>query len=189
VVFTAEPFEADRIVVIGCTGSGKSTLAAALAARLGAPHIRRDALGREGSDQYRRAAAAAVAGDRWVFDGAPYYVEPLVYQRAGLIVGFDLARRVVMRRVLTRSLRESLGWLPAPPHRDPRWRAWLNPEHPVRWAWSTWADRHHELADLSDRALANRANVVSLSTPRGVTAWFERRTDPGWLLLLPAARV
>jgi adenylate kinase family enzyme len=182
VVFVAHVFEADRIVVIGCAGSGKSTLAGALAARLGAPHVRRDGLGAEGSDEYRRAAAEAVSGDRWVFDGAPYYVEELVYGRAGLIVGFQLSRGVVMRRVITRSLRESLGWVPAPPQRDRRWRASLSREHPVRWAWSTWADRHHELTDLIDQGLANRASIVSLSTPRGVTAWLEQRTDAGWPL-------
>jgi pantothenate kinase-related protein Tda10 len=78
VTIAAQAFEADRIVVIGCTGSGKSTLAALLAARLGAVHIRRDCLGPEGSDQYRNRAAAAVIGDRWVFDGAPYGTVALV---------------------------------------------------------------------------------------------------------------
>jgi adenylate kinase family enzyme len=67
-----------RTVVIGCTGSGKSTLAATLAARTGGTHIMRDGLGPEGSEQYRAAAATAVAADRWVFDGAPYYAEDLV---------------------------------------------------------------------------------------------------------------
>jgi hypothetical protein len=123
VVLAGQLFDADRVVVIGCAGSGKSTLAAALAARLGAPHVRRDGLGAEGSDEYRRAAAEAVSGERWVFDGAPYFVEELVYGRADLIVGFRLSRGVVMRRVITRSLRESLGWVPAPPQRDRRWRA------------------------------------------------------------------
>jgi adenylate kinase family enzyme len=101
VAAAAQAFEADRIVVLGCVGNGKSTLAAVLAARLGAVHIRRDCLGLEGSDQYRHRAAAAVSGDRWVFDGAPYYIEEVVYRWAGLIVGFDLPRRVVMRRVVS----------------------------------------------------------------------------------------
>jgi adenylate kinase family enzyme len=186
VVFAVDLFDADRIVVIGCAGSDKSTLAAELAARLGAPHVRRDGLGAEGSDEYRRAAAGAVSGDRWVFDGAPYYVEKLVYGRAELIVGFRLSRRVVMRRVITRSLRESLGLVPAPPQRDRRWRAWLNREHPLRWAWSAWADRDHELTDLIDRGLGNRASTVSLSTPRGVTAWLQQRPDTGWSLRRPS---
>jgi hypothetical protein len=52
----------------------------------------------------------------------------------------------------------------------------------VRWAWSTWADRDHELTDLIDQGLASGAGIVSLSTPRGVTAWLDQRTDTGWSL-------
>jgi adenylate kinase family enzyme len=183
-----QAFEADRIVVVGCAGSGKSTLAAVLAARLNAPHIRRDWLGLEGSDEYRRGAEKAVSRHRWVFDGAPYYLEQLVYGRAELIVAFDLSCRVVMRRVISRSLHESLGWTPAPPHRDRRWRAWLNPEHPVRWAWSTWSDRRREVADLRDQTMRGRAAVVSLSTPRGAAAWLDQRIHPGWSLWAPRRR-
>jgi adenylate kinase family enzyme len=176
-------FEADRIVIIGCAGSGKSTLAASLAARLDVPHVRRDDLGPEGSDRYRAAAAAAVSADRWIFDGAPYYVEDLVYRQAGLVVGFDLGRLVVMRRVITRSLRESLGWIPTPPHRDRRWRAWFDPEHPARWAWTTWSDRHEELAELRNSGQAAQAILVSLSTPAGVAAWLAHRSDDGWTVV------
>jgi adenylate kinase family enzyme len=176
----ARAFEGERIVVIGCAGSGKSTLAGLLSERLTAPHIRRDWLGPEGSDQYRDAAAAAVSGCRWVFDGAPYYVEDLVYGRADLVVGFDLPRREVMRRVITRSVRESLGRLSVPAHHDRRWRAWLDPQHPVRWAWSTWSDRRHELADIRDHGMARQATMVAFSTPAGVTAWLAGRYDRGW---------
>jgi hypothetical protein len=174
-----------RTVVIGCAGSGKSTLAAVLASRLGVPHIRRDWLGLEGSGEYRAAVAAALSVDRWVFDGAPYYVEELVYRRATLIVGFDLPRRSVMRRVIGRSVRESVGWVPTPPHRDRRWRAWLDPEHPVRWAWSSWPERRRELHELVDSGTAGEATVVSLSTPAGVTAWLDGRPDSGWVILSP----
>jgi GTPase SAR1 family protein len=56
----------------------------------------------------------------------------------------------------------------------------------VRWAWSTWDDRHRELADLRQKAVAGQATLVSLTTPGGVTAWLERRMDPGWSVLRPA---
>jgi len=174
-----------RTVVIGCAGSGKSTLAAVLASRLGVPHIRRDWLGLEGSDEYCAAVAAAISADRWVFDGAPYYVEELVYRRATLIIGFALPRRSVMRRVIGRSVRESVGLVPTPPHLDRRWRAWLDPEHPVRWAWSSWPERRRELHELVDSGTAGEATVVSLSTPAGVNAWLDGRGDSGWLILSP----
>jgi adenylate kinase family enzyme len=173
-------FEAERIVVIGCAGSGKSTLAAKLVARLGLTHIRRDLLGPEGSEQQRAAATVAVAEERWVFDGAPYFLESLVYPRARLIVGFTLPRSTVMRRVISRSVRESLKRIPTPPHRDGRWRAWLSRDHPVRWAWATWPERRRELGDLLASGLIRGARVVKLSTPRGVAAWLAQQPDPGW---------
>jgi len=185
VLIAQSGWPSDRTVVIGCAGSGKSTLAALLASRLGVPHIRRDWLGLEGNDEYRAAVAAAISAERWVFDGAPYYVEEFVYRRATLIVGFDLPRRSVMRRVISRSVRESIGLVPAPPNRDRRWRSWLDPEHPVRWAWSSWPERRHELHELIGSGTTREATVVSLSTPAGVTAWLDGRGDSGWVILSP----
>jgi hypothetical protein len=71
----------ERVVVIGCAGSGKTTLAQALAVRLGARHLERDALGDDESPDLATQVAAAVdaAGSRWVFDGAPYNAEMAVY--------------------------------------------------------------------------------------------------------------
>ena len=59
--------------MIGCAGSGKTTLARALAGRLGARHLERDALGDDEAPSFATqvAAAIAAAGSRWVFDGAP----------------------------------------------------------------------------------------------------------------------
>jgi thymidylate kinase len=74
----------ERVVVVGCAGSGKTTLARECAARLDARHIERDALGDDEAPGFAALVAAAVeaAGRRWVFDGAPYNAEALVYQRA-----------------------------------------------------------------------------------------------------------
>jgi len=78
VIIAPQAFEADRMVVIGCAGSGKSTLAAGArrAARC-VPHPAGLA-GPRGQRPVRRAIAGAVSGDRWVFDGAPSYVEELL---------------------------------------------------------------------------------------------------------------
>jgi adenylate kinase family enzyme len=96
-----------RVVVVGCAGSGTTTLARALAIRLDARHIERDALGDDEAAGFAARVAAAVeaAGRRWVFDGAPYNAEPLVYPHADTIVALDYPRRVVLRRVVARSAR------------------------------------------------------------------------------------
>jgi len=88
-----------------------------------------------------------------------------------------------MRRVITRSLRESLKLAPPPPHRGHHWRAWLDPEHPVRWAWSTWQHRHHELDELRTSGIAGEATLVSPVTPQGVTAWLAQQPSRGWSIL------
>jgi hypothetical protein len=118
----------ERIVVIGCAGSGKTTLARALAGRLGARHLERDALGDDEAPSFATQVAAAIdaAGSRWVFDGAPYNAELVVYPQADTVVALDYPRRVVQRRVLARSLRL---WLTrrgdgAHTSASPPWRWW-----------------------------------------------------------------
>ena len=94
-----------RIVVVGCAGAGKTTLSRELALRLGVPHVERDELGELGGDEYRAAVAAVARDDAWVFDGAPYFVDDVLYPRAEAVVALDYPRRTVMRRVVWRSLR------------------------------------------------------------------------------------
>jgi adenylate kinase family enzyme len=148
-----------RVVVVGCAGAGKTTLSGALAARLGVPHIERDELGELGSPEYRAAVADVADRDEWVFDGAPYYVDEVVYRRAQLVVALDYPRRVVMRRVVWRALRR------------PDARSWRDPEHPVRWAWSVWTERRREIADFERRPELASAQIVRLGSPADARRW------------------
>jgi hypothetical protein len=163
----------ERVVVVGCAGSGKTTLARALAWRLGARHIERDALGDDESPEFPARVGAEVeqAGRWWVFDGAPYNAERLVYPYADTVVALDYPWPVVRRRVLARSLRL---WLTRRPdgahHPAPPWR-WWTPTHPVGWAAVTHAARRAEMADLfADPALAH-ARRLRFTTPRQANAW------------------
>jgi adenylate kinase family enzyme len=160
-----------RVVVVGCCGSGKSTLAAELARRLRVPHVERDLLGDEGSDEYRAAAARAVEADAWVFDGAPYFVEGVVYPRAQLVAALDYRRSVVMRRVIRRSLRLTLGPGDSGTHDRTPFRDWLRPDHHVRWAWTSWPERRREIAGLRARPELARAEIVRLASPSAAAAW------------------
>jgi hypothetical protein len=123
--------------------------------------VERDDLGELGSDEFRAAVAEAVARDAWVFDGAPYYVDEVVYPRAQLVVALDYPRRVVMRRVAWRALRRP----------DPR--SGGTPHHPVRWAWSVWAERRREIADLERRPELTSAQVIRLRSPAAARRWLE----------------
>jgi len=164
----------ERVVVVGCAGSGKTTLARGLAVRLGARHIERDALGDDEAPGFAALVAAAVeaAGGRWVFDGAPYNAEALVYPHADALVALDYRRRVVWRRVVARSFRL---WLTrrgdgAHTSASPPWRWWA-PAHPVRWAAQTHAARHAEIAALLARPEVARIQRFRFTSPRQAGAW------------------
>jgi hypothetical protein len=164
----------ERVVVVGCAGSGKSRLARALAARLGARHIERDALGDDEAPGFAAQVAAAVeaAGRRWVFDGAPYNAEPLVYPHADTVVALDYPRRVVWWRVLARSLRLWLTHRTDGAHTStpPPW-GWLAPTHPVGWAARTHAARHAEIAELFARPELAHTRRLRFTSPRQAAAW------------------
>jgi hypothetical protein len=139
-----------RVVVIGCVGSGKTTLARALAARLGARHIERDALG----DDEAPGFATQVAG---VVD---------------TVIALDYPRRVVRRRVMTRSVRLWLTRRADGAHSssEPPWRWWA-PTHPVGWAARTHAARHTEIAELFARPELAHTRRLRFTSPRQATAW------------------
>ena len=164
----------ERVVVIGCAGSGKTTLAQALAVRLGARHIERDALGDDESPGFATQVAAAVdaAGSRWVFDGAPYNAEMVVYPCADTVVALDYPRWVVQRRVLARSARLWLTRRADGAHTstDPPWR-WWTPHHPVGWAARTHAARHAEIAELFSRPELAHAHRLRFTSPRQAAVW------------------
>jgi adenylate kinase family enzyme len=145
-----------RIVVVGCAGAGKSTLSRELAARLGLPHVERDELGLEGSDEFRANVADAVARDEWIFDGAPYWVEDVVYPRAQLVVALGYRRATVIRRATARALRTGYVF-------------------PARWAWEVWAERRREIDELE---LRGKPELLRLRSPREARRWLEGLEAP-----------
>ncbi|MGQ0838054.1 adenylate kinase [Actinokineospora sp.] len=101
----------DRVVILGTCGSGKSTLAARLAERTGAAHIELDGL-HHGPDwtptpvELFRARVGELTERRtWIVDGN--YIDALgdlLWHRADTVVWLDLPLRVILRRVVRRSL-------------------------------------------------------------------------------------
>jgi adenylate kinase family enzyme len=157
-----------RISVQGTSGSGKTTLARRLAASLCVPHVELDAInwqpGWRGLNEDDPAEFAARVGraldaESWVCDGNYRgAVGPLILARATDVVILDYDRAVVMRRVIWRSFRRALLraelW-PGTGNRE-RFRSWLDPGHPIRWAWDTHARRRARFAEMAaDPALAH----------------------------------
>ena len=156
-----------RVSVIGTSGSGKTTFAATLARRLEARHIDLDAINWQAGwrdlnshdpAEFRRRVADAVAGDAWACCGNYSKVRDLVLARATHVVWLDYPRALVMARVLKRSFQRAWTgdelW-PGTGNRE-TFARWLDPEHPTRWAWDTYADRKARYgAMMADPALAH----------------------------------
>ena len=105
----------DRIRVVGAAGSGKTTTAAALAARLGIPHLELDAVHwlpdwqERDADEFRAMVLEFAAAPRWVMDGN--YTGRLgdgVDHLVDTYVWLDLPRWRVTLAVLVRSLRRGI---------------------------------------------------------------------------------
>jgi len=159
----------DRVVLLGGVGAGKTTFSARLAACLGVRHIERDDLGFPiGSQDYLDRTTTEVAADSWVFDGPPYFAETLVYPRATTIIALDFERAVVLRRVLARTVKAmATHW--------PSRAAWewniFSSKHPVRWSWTTWAERRQQMADLRINPIVTAAEFIHFGTPIEAELW------------------
>jgi len=99
-----------RISVAGSSGSGKSTLASELAELLDAEHIELDSLYHQSDwtpladTEFGSRVAGAITADRWVVDGNYGVVRDIVWDAADTIVWIDLPRRVVMGRLVRRTI-------------------------------------------------------------------------------------
>ena len=166
--------------MVGNSGSGKTTVARELAARLGAEHIELDALFHQpgwqelNRDTFRAVVAERAEGERWVMCGNYSSALDVVWARADTVVWLDLPRRVVMRRVVGRTVRRSLTreelWNG---NREPlanlyRW----DPERSIiRWAWTHHAVYHRRFADAMVDPRWASLPFVHLTTPEAVRSF------------------
>ena len=166
----------ERVVVIGCAGSGKSTLARQLAGRTGLPLVERDELGVEGSPGYLSALAEMAARPCWILDGAPYYADELVYSAADTVVFLDYPKVLVLWRVLWRTAKVDVLGRPAGAHRPQGLAALRDPEHPIRWAWTSHADRHREGLALMARPGLAQTQILRFTRPGMARRWLRQLT-------------
>jgi adenylate kinase family enzyme len=159
----------------GTSGSGKSTVGRAAALRLGIPYVELDAI-RHGpnwtempDDEFTARVEAIAAGEAWVVDGNYGAVRAITGERATAIVWLDLSRARTIWQVFVRSFSRAALRKELWNGNREQFRRWLDPEHPIRWAWSTHARRRREY----EAAAAGDDRWVRLRSRREVRAWLD----------------
>ena len=171
-----------RICVVGNSGSGKTHLARRLAARLQLPHVELDALNHRAGWQEApleefRAELEAVLREHedrhggWVVDGN-YRSRVGDLLAPDTYVWLDHPRRVVLQRVLRRTLGRVVGRRELWNGNRERWRNVLDPdprENIVLWSWTK--HEHYRQAFGARSAQDTGARWVRLRHPREVERW------------------
>lgn len=168
----------NRVLIAGISGAGKTTMARELERRLGLPRHELDAL-HHGPGWTRRPEFEAdvdrfSSQPRWVTEDQYHSVlGDLLWGRADTVVWLDLPRRTVMQRVVRRSVAYALL-------RTELWngnresvRDWLDPGHPIRWAWSQYERRRAETLERAGRH--PRVAVVRLRSAAEARRWLATR--------------
>ncbi|MEU5087722.1 adenylate kinase [Streptomyces sp. NPDC021356] len=167
----------ERVLVVGATGAGKSTLAHALGSRLGLPYHEMDALYFNGpgwavNDRLVEDVARVTAGPRWIIDSLGHpEVRDLLWGRADTVIWLDYTRRVIMPRVLRRSVRRTVTREVVFGGNRETWVGWLSREHPVWWSWSQHRTRRRDIAlRLRDPRFAS-LETRRFGRPQDTAAW------------------
>lgn len=174
-----------RVSVVGAPGSGKTGLARRLAVALDVPHVELDSIFHQPGwrelprDEFRDRVRREVACDAWVVDGNYSVVRDLVLERADTVVWLDLPRSLVMRRVISRTIRRAVTrerlWNG---NREPLTNFYrLDPEkNIIRWTWIKYGDYGERYQrDMQDPRNAH-VRFVRLRSPRDVDDFLSSTT-------------
>jgi adenylate kinase family enzyme len=176
-----------RISVVGSPGSGKTTLGRELAASLAVPFIELDAIVHQPNwkdltpDEFRARVTEATAGDAWVVDGNYGAVRDVVWARADAVIWLDLPRRVVMYRVVLRTIRRALT-------REQLWNGnrealdnfyrWDPERNIIRWTWVKHPDYVKRYSQAMDDPPRAGLRFIRLASGRDVHELMRRGVRP-----------
>jgi len=175
-----------RINVIGTTGCGKTTFAAALAERLGAPHIEIDALfwrpnwKQTPDEELFPIIDAATQGDRWVLDGGYSRTRPITWPRADTIIWLDYSFPRVFFRLLRRTIRRAATG-------DELWKgcresfrvSFWSRDSILIWCVKTYWRRRRNYPKLIASHENAHLQFVRLRTPRQAQRWLDKAVGGG----------
>lgn len=177
-----------RIRVVGISGSGKTTLAVEIARRTGLTHLELDAVFWGADWTFRDLEDARRILDEfvalypagWVIDGnwtsrLEGRLDPGAPGGADMVVWLDHPRRVVMPRIVGRTLRRGILreelWH-GNRERPATWFARDPEQNIIRWAWT-----HHAVVRERMSSRLTEWPIVRLRSQREVDAWLTTLTS------------
>jgi len=175
-----------RVVVQGTSGSGKSTLSAALARAMGVNCLELDGIYHQGNwtpleiEEFRGRVESFVEQPGWVVDGNYSHVRDILWPLASVILIIDLPKRVVMTRVIKRTLLRIVK-------REELWNgnheSWRNAlsRDPTRnivlWAWNS-HEKYHEILPGEAKEAVGSDRVIVLTSAREVREFLSDASGP-----------
>lgn len=175
-----------RIVVAGTAGAGKTVFARRLALVLGCPHIELDALHwgpgwtPADRDAFRARVRLAVGAPAWVADGNYSSARDLLWPSAQSLVWLDYPLGFVLARLLSRTLRRSIGgeelWNG---NRENLVHALCGRESLLLWALRTHGTYRRAYPQLLGLPEYSHLQLHRLRSARAAEQWLQAlRTDP-----------
>jgi len=173
---------APRIWIVGCSGAGKTTLARRLAADLSILHLELDGVFHQADwtplprDEFRARVAETLDGHRgWVACGN--YNQALgdvVVSRANTVLWLDPPKRVVMTRLLLRTLRRTVTRETLWNGNRERWTnltSWDPHKSILRWGWTEFSRYRARYEAASTDGSWHHATVHRLRSAASVDAF------------------
>ncbi len=159
--------------MIGVSASGKTTLAKELSKRLHCEHIELDALYHLPNwqdatvDDFRARSELHLRSGRWVCDG--YYGNwASQFDRADLIIWLDYPFRIILRRVLWRTLKRLLTKEELWNGNRESWKMTFSKDSIVAWVFKVYWKRKRETPQILELFKAER---LRFTHPRELQRW------------------
>jgi adenylate kinase family enzyme len=172
-----------HIVIYGASGSGKSTLGAAIAAKLGLPHVELDAIVHAhpnwvdlSTEEFRARVAEVLERypGGWVINGNYAPVRDMILPRADTAIWLRLPFRVVYPRLAWRTISRSVVNAPLwNGNRETLRQTFLTRDSMLLWGITSWKPTVRKTAEAL-ATIPNNARVITLRSPRQVKRLLER---------------
>jgi adenylate kinase family enzyme len=168
-----------RVSVVGSSGSGKTTVGRAIAETLDVPFVELDDIHHQPgwqelpAEEFQARVEPIIAGEAWVVDGNYHSkgILDMVWERADSVIWPDMSRSLVMRRVVSRTIRRAVT-------REELWNGnvepWSNffdprPERNIiSWAWTRYPHTRERYAQRVDDPRWAHLDFIRLRTPEEV---------------------